>query len=693
MVVMLLSGIAFVVAAGVSALASLIGVRFFSWFRSGERKPGDFKPDQSAGSGSHQLEIRTGGKRPRVVRARSSELPLVGGVAIVVAILVGCLVAGWYTNFSGSQWTLIEILMLATVGYATVGLVDDIRKVYRGAGITELQKAAGVVVVSAIAAVLLNRLIIDKAITARLAYPPYNQAPLIGSILVGQHFAWVIFFLLMTIVVGSVTSLAVDFADGMDGLAGGLMLSAALAYAVILLDEGGETRWPLIACALALAGATAGYLPFNWPSPWKGGANPRGARMARLIMGDTGSLALGGLLAMVAVVARQELLLLIIGGAFVLEGLSALISARILVKFYRRFLFVERFGGSRGFPHTELPLPFLATPLHHHYDLLNIDRRRLVYGAWLLGAGLAILGIASAVGPFTWERYLARLAGLVVLIAVWQAGPWTKTFFIGLERQSAANSQAPRRLVLCHGAPFRLFGMPLYRTIDSVSITSEALQPMEEMQLWQRLSVFDARALLGYYCYREGEFEDALRIWKRLPDPNIVARPELEKLISEVTHAVALQTLDGAQATPTGSQVYKTPQPVSNNDPKNSSYRMATPPKGMMAPPRLEPANGSLPLVDSEAGDTAPLWRASVWAAASGLTPATGPDTPPRVPVAPPGATAPQAPIIAPGAADMRASATSANPSPSEALPIELAPGLSGPFGPAEPGDMATHGA
>ena len=614
---MLLS--AFAVAAVVSAIASLIMLRAFSWFRSGERKPGDFRPDQSAGSGSHHVEVQTRGKRPRVVRARSSELPLVGGVAMVLAILAGCLATGYYLNFTGSQWTLIEILMLATVGYGAVGFTDDVRKVYRGVGISEGAKAIGVVLVSAIAAVLLNRLIIDKSITARLAYPPYNQAPIIGSLLTHQKFAWVFFFLAMTILIASVTALAVDFADGMDGLAGGLLFSAALAYAVILIDEGGTVRWPLIACALALAGATAGYLPFNWPSPWKGGANPRGKRLAKVIMGDTGSLALGGLLALIAVVARQELLLLIIGGAFVLEGLSALISARILVKFYRRFLFVERFGASKGFPHTELPLPFLATPMHHHYDLLNVDRRRLVYGAWLLGAGLGILGIASAVGPFTWERYLARLAGLALLIAIWQAGPWTKSFFIGLERPDPANTDAPRRLILCHGAPFRLFGLPLYRRIDTVAITNTALQPpMEPLLLWQRLSVFDARSLLGYYCYRAGDYEDALRIWNRLPDPNVDARPDIESLIKEVTHAVAIRTLGGAETGRSTRTPYRTTPPAGADNPNNSSFRMSV--------PRLEPSDQgqTAPPAGHRPVDTTPLWQASVWAAASGMEPAKG---------------------------------------------------------------------
>ena len=95
---------------------------------------------------------------------------------------------------------------------------------------------------------------------------------------------------------------------------------------------------------------------------------------------------------------------------------------------------LERFNSSKGFPHSEFPLPFLGTPMHHHFDLLNWDRKRLVYAAWLLGAILGLLGVASVVGEFTWERYLARLTGLVVIVSVWQLGPRTRSFFIGLRR-------------------------------------------------------------------------------------------------------------------------------------------------------------------------------------------------------------------------------------------------------------------
>lgn len=620
MVVIFLS--AFALAFATSAIICLLAMRVFPWFRSGERKPGDFKPDESTGSGSFQIEVRRGRAKPKVVRARSSELPLVGGVAMVLAIIFASVVTGNMIGLNPEQWLLLDIILFATVGFGLVGFVDDARKVYKGVGISELQKAIGVMLISGITAALLNRLITSREVTTRLAYPPYNQAPLIGSMLVKQPHAWLVFFILMTIVVASVTALAVDFSDGMDGLAGGLLLSAGLSYAAILLDEGGPQRWPLILGALVLAGAALGYLPFNWPSSWKGGPHPKGKRWAKVIMGDTGSLALGGMLAIIAIVGRQEILLVVIGGAFVLEGLSALISARILVKFYRRFLFVERFGSSRGFPHTEFPLPFLATPMHHHYDLLNIDRKRLVYGAWLLGAGLGVLGIATAVGPFTWERYLARLGALVVLIAVWQAGPWTKAFFIGLEPANPKQPNAPRRLFLYHGAPFRLFGAPMYRQVDTSQITDQALHdPSELLLLWQRLSVFDARALLGYFCYREGKIEDAVRIWDRLPDGNIEARPNIKALIQEATHAIALQR----EATRAQAQFINDGPTVSQSaNPSSSGWRFTSPPAGLNPSPRLQPMNSATtqPPAPSNGAESR-FWQANRWAEANGLNPHT----------------------------------------------------------------------
>src|SRR5579863_2408860 len=111
MIELLLS--AFAAALVVSALACLVALRLFPWFRSGERKTGDFRPDQSGGnSGGQQIEIVSGKAKRSQAQARSSELPLVGGAAMVFAVVAGSAVAGYLLNFSFPAWELLGVLML-----------------------------------------------------------------------------------------------------------------------------------------------------------------------------------------------------------------------------------------------------------------------------------------------------------------------------------------------------------------------------------------------------------------------------------------------------------------------------------------------------------------------------------------------------------------------------------------------------
>jgi UDP-N-acetylmuramyl pentapeptide phosphotransferase/UDP-N-acetylglucosamine-1-phosphate transferase len=626
--------IALAVALVVSAVACLLALVLFPWFRSGERKEGHFRADQS--SGSIKVDTRRGLSKLRATRANSNELPLVGGPAMILAILAAGVGAGYFLNLPQMQWKLLITLLLATVCYGIIGFLDDWRKVQRGEGISEIQKGAGVLFVSFAAAVALNRLVVSPRLSARLAYPPYSDIPLLGNVLIHTKLAWVIFFLVMTALIVSGTSLAVDFADGMDGLCGGLVLSSALSFAAILLGEGDVNLLPGAIAMLAIAGATAGFLPFNWPSSWKARNLGRGPRRAKMIMGDSGSLALGGLLALVAVISRLEFVLIFIGGVFVLEGLSALISARILVRFFRMFLRLERYNSSgRGFPHTEFPLPFLATPMHHHYDLLGWDRKRLVYGAWLLGAGLGLLGVASVIGTFTWERYLARFAAFLVLVFIWQSGPWTRSFFIGLSPISKASPTGPRFLTLYYGFPFKLFGRSLFARVDSTDVQERELEtPAERLSLWQRMSVFDARATLGYYCYRAGAFEDAQRVWGRIPKGNLEWRPEIAELLAEVRHTLALQAdnPDGALVTATSSPRNAIDRGAGNYDPNatvsvqmllrrpdatnsNSSARYAAPEETRDAS-IVADAPGAPEAQSRQTG--APLWSAPVWVATNG---------------------------------------------------------------------------
>jgi UDP-N-acetylmuramyl pentapeptide phosphotransferase/UDP-N-acetylglucosamine-1-phosphate transferase len=631
---------AFGVAAIICALCCAIALALFPWFRSGERKEGNFKADQS--TGGFRFDPKQKEMKKASFRVSASELPLVGGPALVFATIAASLGFAFWLGLDPPEWLLLGLVLLGLAGYGLVGFVDDWRKVHRGVGITELQKLVGVLIVSLGIGIAFNRLIVTKYLSARFPYPPYSDVPLLGDVLQHTHIAWVIFFIGITIVVGCTTPLAVDFADGMDGLCGGLLVSASLSFAVILLFQNQKDLWPLVVVSLAVAGASLGYLPFNWPSAWRGRSGTR-KRRARLIMGDTGSLGLGGALALVAIISRLEMLLLIIGGVFVLEGLSALVSARILVKFFRRFLFLERFGNTKGFPHTEFPLPFLATPMHHHYDLLNWNRERLVYLAWLLGAVLGLLGVASVIAPLTWERYLARFAALILLVGIWQFGPRTKRFFLGLALKRTDPPNSPRRLGLFYGYPYKLFGRRLYHCVDLTSVReTELISPVEDLSLWQRVSVFDARSLLGYYCYRAGAVEDAWRVWDRLPRPNLDVRPEIDELINEVRHQIAFREAEhGLPADrPDGDQTRG-----GTNDPASAgTWRMAAPPDSGLQPPRLrQESNGGAPitppnppatfdLADSSAADNlvpAPLWNPSKWSAA--MPPVDGgPGGPPK---------------------------------------------------------------
>jgi UDP-N-acetylmuramyl pentapeptide phosphotransferase/UDP-N-acetylglucosamine-1-phosphate transferase len=608
---------AFLVALVASIVACALALALFPWFRSGERKEDVYRTGES--TGGYAVEHGWHGKKRRVLHVSSAELPLGGGVAMLAAIAVACLGFAFWLGFNLDQWKLLAILLVAMVGFGAVGFLDDLLKYRRGSGISELQKFAGVLFVSAAAGVALNRLIAVGRFSARFAYPPYSDVPALGKLLQHVHFAWIIFFLLMTIVITSSTSLAVDFADGMDGLCGGLLFSASLAFAVILLNDGGKDLFPLILVSLGVGGASLGYLPFNWPSSWKPRGQGRGRRRARLIMGDTGSLALGGVLALVAIMSRYELLLIIIGGVFLLEGISALITARILVRFFRMFLVLERFNSSRGFPHSEFPLPFLGTPMHHHFDLLNWDRKRLVYGAWLMGALLGVLGVASVVGEFTWERYLARFAGLLVVLSLWQLGPRTRSFFIGLTDPKEAPAGRPRRLALYYGYPFKLFGRRLFGRVDTTAITMDTLESTgERLSLWQRMSVFDARALLGYYCYRADDYEDALRIWERIPDGNLKLRTEIAEMLAEVRHRVALEhagAVEGEAAparVAAESGIHRAGGLA--DDPNGSQWQIPTPGSTLPNPQGFEPTS-----FGAQSGPISPpdLWSAAKWSAAT----------------------------------------------------------------------------
>jgi hypothetical protein len=257
-------------------------------------------------------------------------------------------------------------------------------------------------------------------------------------------------------------------------------------------------------------------------------------------MGDSGALALGGIMAMVAIFSRNEILLLLIGCAFVLEGLSALISAKVMTPFFRKNMQLLRFASLREFvPHTEFPLPFLATPLHHHFDLLGWDRRRLVYGAWALGACFASLGVLIYFAPETWQRYLGRILVLLLAWVIWSSGSWSRRYFVG---KHPAERSRRRRLALYYGYPFRIGRLRLYHLVEFIEANEDVIEtPAEELALWQRMNIYDARAMLGLYCYRAGYYPAALAQWSRIPESNRRLRPDIARLLEELDERLSLE--------------------------------------------------------------------------------------------------------------------------------------------------------
>lgn len=529
----------------------------FPKFRSGEHKPGTHRPDLPAGG----REIKT------------IELPLIGGPAFVVAIIGVGILAGYFLNLNYEQWTLLLLGLGATLAYTLVGFMDDWCKVYRNSGISELTKFTGLFLVGAVTAVLYFFLLPESG---QQAYSIWKDLPILNTLFCAKsdlstpnvcsidgspvaYYSWLIFLVFLTGMVGSATSICVDFSDGLDGLAGGLVFSTSLAMGIVVAGFVGQQPTGVVLEVLALlgAGAVLGYLPLNWPSAWaaRRGKSPR---RAKIIMGDSGALGLGGLLAMTAIFSRNELLLFMVGGAFVLEGLSVIISARVMTRFFRRRLQLLRFASSNEkVPHTEFPLPFLATPLHHHFDLLGWDRRRLVYGAWALGAGFAVLGVIASLNPIGWQRWIARFLCLILAAAIWSSGSWSKSYFIG---KHPPERPRRRRLALYYGYPYRILGIRLCYMVEIIEASEDVIEtPVEDAALWQRMSIFDARAMLGLYCYRAGYYPAALAQWTRIPERNRILRPEIAHLLAEIENRMALEK---QETQPMRRDQLLTPEPI-----------------------------------------------------------------------------------------------------------------------------------
>ncbi len=285
--------------------------------------------------------------------------PTMGGTLILVAIAVSTLL--WVDLHNRYVWTIL----LVTMGYGIVGFVDDYRKVMQGNsdGLSAKAKYFWQSVIGLAAAVFLYK-------TAHVAAETQFIIPFFKGVALNLGFGYVI--LTYFVIVG--TSNAVNLTDGLDGLAimptimvaTGLGIFAYLSghssfahYLTIpYLPESGE----LIVFCAALIGAGLGFLWFN-------------AYPAMVFMGDVGALALGAALGLLAVLVRQELVLVIMGGVFVMETLSVIIQ---VLSF--------KMTGKRVFK---------MAPIHHHFELKGWPEPRIIVRFWIITFILVLVGLAT----------------------------------------------------------------------------------------------------------------------------------------------------------------------------------------------------------------------------------------------------------------------------------------------------------
>ncbi|MGE5702326.1 MAG: phospho-N-acetylmuramoyl-pentapeptide-transferase [Clostridia bacterium] len=263
--------------------------------------------------------------------------PTMGGTIILLALAFTVLKFANLTNE-------VYFLLLVTFGYGLIGFLDDFIKISkkRNLGLTAKQKFAGQIVLAILAYALLLMMDFDTS----LHFPGTSWKIELGFL----YFPFLLFLL-----VG--TTNAVNITDGLDGLLAGTGAIAFGAYAIIasLLSVPDTAIF-----SASVVGAVLGFLVFN-------------AHPARVFMGDTGSLALGGALAGIAIMTKTELLLAVIGGVFVVETLSVIMQ---VVSFKTR--------GKRI---------FRMSPLHHHFELTGWSEWRVVVTFWLVGMMFAGLGV------------------------------------------------------------------------------------------------------------------------------------------------------------------------------------------------------------------------------------------------------------------------------------------------------------
>lgn len=302
--------------------------------------------------------IRTLGPESHFLKAGT---PTMGGTIIIFSIFLSTII---FANL-GNPYIWISLFVL--LSFAVLGFLDDYKKIAKNnhIGVSPKTKLFFQLLVSMIA-VLLTNYYFDSALSTSISIP------FVKNYLLELSYLYLPFAML--VITGS--SNAVNLTDGLDGLASGTIAIATLAFAIIAYITASHFPslnhlifTPLSAeitvlCS-AIVGSCLGFLWFN--------ANP-----AEIFMGDTSSLALGATLGIISIMTKQELLLVIIGGIFVIETLS------VIIQVY----YFKKTGGKRV---------FLMTPIHHHFEKRGWAEPKIMLRFCTVSFLLALLGLLSII--------------------------------------------------------------------------------------------------------------------------------------------------------------------------------------------------------------------------------------------------------------------------------------------------------
>lgn len=339
------------------ALSILLGPKFISWLRSMQ-------------IGQH---IREDGPQTHKKKAGT---PTMGGLLIVTSIVVPTLL--WTNLKTPAVW----VALIGLLSFGFIGFWDDYAKVKkkRNLGLTARQKMALQIAASALIATFLIGMQAGGVYSTTLNVPFFKSIQpdlLIHSLLASTWtypLAFVFFFAFIALVLVGCSN-AVNLTDGLDGLAIGLMIISAGAMTALAYVSGNAeiakyleiARSPgaseLTVFCGAMTGASLGFLWYN-------------AHPAEVFMGDVGSLALGGGLGTVAVLIKQELLLVFVGGVYVVEALSVMLQVG---SFKLR-------NGKRIFK---------MAPLHHHFEQLGWAEAKVIARFWIVGIIMALFALTT----------------------------------------------------------------------------------------------------------------------------------------------------------------------------------------------------------------------------------------------------------------------------------------------------------